>query len=728
MANETKPFPFPVGYEFDLSHKMVDRSIRDYISIFEQRRNERPGGKFAGADIQEIMRLAEDLESVDTAEVDCLFELITLHPDYFKDEAQRLELQTFARNHDALLKAFKDEFVKDLVAVAPVQLFRGAAGQDFLARAQALSVTLKANEEFHALHGMFDPALLTEANRIAGQLRQLVAGLTLSDVDHPGRDAIDAYWRDLENLLARPFGETHHESEWKDGVWSNWNRDVAVYPERYETPGSLALLCALLKQRPGPFRMAAGGHAFNISSSMGGTKGRPIGTLVTLDQYHLDGGQSWRRVAPNEAITKYKVSADQATRVVKVSAGMRLRDFGKAMWNEGMALPVAGSTDAQSLGGLIATDLHGTGKFAGFLSTQLLELTALNGSGEPVTFTKDESVPRGTPGRWKYIPPGEAAPQNLARLPVSGALGMTGIVAEIVLKLDVKYNLYKTERFVPREWAEQNIERLLDPAETDPIFAYDHVSFYYAAGDGEPIHTVRLNGWKRTTQELTRGFEGYKTIREIIDLVGSGFLPNYLLRLERRQSTVPGQQPGPNDDNWLATLNKRMPLILPANEAFARKLYFQHDEIEEGIPLPRKPNGSINYDVFREAIKDTLLLLAEEEFKTVIEIRFTPDVSEAMLGPGTGSPTCYIELATAFGDYSKARIVEVYDLFDRLIRTKYRARPHLGKKTSVDYQHMEALYGQTWYDFQNVRSKMDPANRFLPEGNVFLNRIFKEPV
>ena len=44
------------------------------------------------------------------------------------------------------------------------------------------------------------------------------------------------------------------------------------------------------------------------------------------------------------------------------------------------------------------------------------------------------------------------------------------------------------------------------------------------------------------------------------------------------------------------------------------------------------------------------------------------DQSEAMLGPGTGGRTCYIELATALGEFSKARIAEVYDLFDRLMR------------------------------------------------------------
>ena len=157
-----------------------------------------------------------------------------------------------------------------------------------------------------------------------------------------------------------------------------------------------------------------------------------------------------------------------------------------------------------------------------------------------------------------------------------------------------------------------------------------------------------------------------------------------------------------------------------ANEGFARKLFFQHDEIEAGIPIP-------NYDVALQAIHDVLQLLKDEELKTIIEIRFTPDLSEGMLGPGTGGPACYIELATTLGEYSKARIVEVYDQFDRMLRNRYDARPHLGKKTSVTYADMQNLYGPVWQEFQSIRMTMDPANKFLPDNNPLLKQIFQKP-
>src|SRR5688572_17792948 len=110
----TKPFPFPDGYWLDLKHKLVDRSLRDYVAIFLQRRDERPNGKFDTPDIQELMRLAEDLDTVDGSETAYLLELARTHPEYFADAAQRQKLELFARTHDVVRKASRDEFTKDL--------------------------------------------------------------------------------------------------------------------------------------------------------------------------------------------------------------------------------------------------------------------------------------------------------------------------------------------------------------------------------------------------------------------------------------------------------------------------------------------------------------------------------------------------------------------------------------------------------------------------------------
>jgi hypothetical protein len=106
-------------------------------------------------------------------------------------------------------------------------------------------------------------------------------------------------------------------------------------------------------------------------------------------------------------------------------------------------------------------------------------------------------------------------------------------------------------------------------------------------------------------------------------------------------------------------------------------------------------------------------------------VRFTGDLSEGILGPGAGGPTLYIELATPLG-FSRARIVEVYLKFDRMLREKYGARPHLGKKTTATFQDMLRLHGEDWKDFQKVRQDADPTGKFLPPQNPLLAQIFRE--
>ena len=248
----TKPFPFPDGYWLDLQHKLTDRSLRDYVALFLEHRNERPGAVFADEDIEELMSLAEDLDSVDSSETKYLLGLIAAHPEYFRDLAQRRKLETFARTHDAVVAASKDEFTKDLLGAVPVAFYRTPAGIDLLNKAQALSDLVKMNGAHHAAHGMFDPAITQQVNLFANQISQLVDGFTLSDVDAVGGEAHSIYLRDIANLLARTTGHTFHEAKWDGSTWVNWNRDIEVYPVRYEEPRSTAEIASLLKQDSKP--------------------------------------------------------------------------------------------------------------------------------------------------------------------------------------------------------------------------------------------------------------------------------------------------------------------------------------------------------------------------------------------------------------------------------------------------------------------------------------------
>jgi hypothetical protein len=78
-------------------------------------------------------------------------------------------------------------------------------------------------------------------------------------------------------------------------------------------------------------------------------------------------------------------------------------------------------------------------------------------------------------------------------------------------------------------------------------------------------------------------------------------------------------------DPLIAILNADPPIVLHAPDAFSRKLFYQHDEIEYGVPTAER----------LACLTAVMELLAAEELRSVIEVRFAPDTTQALLGPGT---------------------------------------------------------------------------------------------
>ncbi|HLT35974.1 MAG TPA: D-arabinono-1,4-lactone oxidase, partial [Enhygromyxa sp.] len=147
-------------------------------------------------------------------------------------------------------------------------------------------------------------------------------------------------------------------------------------------------------------------------------------------------------------------------------------------------------------------------------------------------------------------------------------------------------------------------------------------------------------------------------------------------------------------------------LVLPSNRGFGRKLFYRHDEIEFGVPLER----------YQACLADILTLLRKRDYFSIIEVRFTPDKSQALLGPGVARPTAFIELATPLSQQRG----EIYALAEDILRS-YDGQPHLGKKTNMSAQEMFETYGERFVQFQEIRARQDPDGKFL---NAFCRRLF----
>ena len=434
-------------------------------------------------------------------------------------------------------------------------------------------------------------------------------------------------------------GSARHEGHFEGGVWHNWSDSYEVRPAHYRVPETVEALAQIVADAQ-KVRVVGGGHTFNES---------PLSpdTLVSLDKLN--------RV----------ISVEPATRRARVQTGLRLRDLNKILWEHGLGLPVLGSTDSQSLGGLIATDLHGTGRTHGFLSERVRSLTVMAADGAVQT------VEAGHPLFHAAF----------------GALGTCGVVVEAVLELVPAFNLVKTTTMVDRAATEANLDAL--------VAAHDHVSFYYVGGDTDS-ESVRLHTWDHTTEPVTDDWERKKALVELTDFAISAFLPSAAELIAEI-----------DEDSFLSNaLAPDHRLVMPGSQGFGRKLFYRHDEIEYGVPFGN----------WRPCLAEIMELLERNKYFSVVEVRFTPNTSQALLGPGVGRPTAYLELATPLSQPVDAIFAAAERIF-----LAHGGQPHLGKKTNLAAQDLLSIYQQRFEQFTVVRTQQDHGGKFL---NSFAARLF----
>ncbi|HZI11891.1 MAG TPA: D-arabinono-1,4-lactone oxidase [Myxococcus sp.] len=444
--------------------------------------------------------------------------------------------------------------------------------------------------------------------------------------------------------LASGGTKTLHEGRFAHlrGTWSNWNRTFECQSDRFETPRTEEEIQRLVRDSE-KVRVAGSGHSFNAC---------PLtqGTLLSLDAYNQ------------------LLEVDPASKAVRVQAGARLRDFTEELLALGLALPVLGSTNAQSLGALVGTDLHGTGREHGFLSEQVLSLRVVDASGEARTFR------RGSPELHAVV----------------GAIGTCGVVTELELQCVPAFNLEKEIRVVERQWAEDHLEQLL--AEND------HVSFYYIGG--ADVRHVRMNLWNRTSKAPSRLLRPRKMAAELLDMLLSGYLLGVARALKLAE---PFARLGLL---FMRLLENGRKAVFPSAAGFSRKLFYHHDEIEYGVP----------YEVHRPCLDEVLRLLEQRRFVSIVEVRFTPATSQGLIGPGAGRRTCFIELAPSLSLDASAIFAEAEHIF-----LKYGGQVHLGKATRATAETMARMHGARWHAFRSVQKRQDPHGKFV---NDFVARVF----
>ena len=219
-------------------------------------------------------------------------------------------------------------------------------------------------------------------------------------------------------------------------LWQNWARTARANPRQIASPGTEEEVAQQVRteaERGGQVRVAGAGHSFSPAVVSDGL-------LLRVD-------------ALNEVEWVGQPEPD-GSRLVRVGAGMRLRDLCRALAAHGVALENMGDIDGQSIAGAISTGTHGTGATVRGLADQVQAVRLVTASGQVL-----EADAEREPGLFE-----------VARL----GLGSVGVLTAVTLRCVPAFTLTADER--PRPLAA--VLEALDDAD-GPVWGNDHFEFYW---------------------------------------------------------------------------------------------------------------------------------------------------------------------------------------------------------------------------------------------------------
>lgn len=446
-------------------------------------------------------------------------------------------------------------------------------------------------------------------------------------------------WNVLVHLLSGRR-VLHLEGRWRDGRYRNWSHDRR-HRAGLVRPASEEELIALVRSAP-RLRVVGSGHSFNDGLAT-------TGINVSLDD--LAG----------------VVDLDPRARLVTAWAGTRLRDLNRVLEAEGLAIASLASHDAQSLAGIVSTDVHGTGRGPAHLSDAVVAMRIVDGTG---------AVHDVSPA------------DDLFRAAVGG-IGAVGVISRLTIRCVPAFRLRQRTFIDTRGWARASFERLRD--------GHEHVSFY-----AYPFtRLVHVHTWRHTDAPLTVAGPLREVVHQAAALAASvlGDWYAHRKRLDECSERVIGAQPSAD-------------LVLRSHDAFNRTLYHLHQELELAVPAEEVWDAldrclEIYEDLYDDADLPFLL----------VEVRFSPAGHEtSLLGAGVGRATAWLCLCcNQSGD-----VGAYFDAVEAWMATTDH-RPHLGKWcerwTAND---LRRWHGERAERFARVRAEHDPDGRFT---NAFTDRL-----
>jgi L-gulono-1,4-lactone dehydrogenase len=425
--------------------------------------------------------------------------------------------------------------------------------------------------------------------------------------------------------------------------WRNWAGDELCRPAAIERPGSVRELTAAIARatrRGWRVRAAGAGHSFSdIACS--------DGLMLSLE-----------RLA---AI----LDVDPSSGLVRVQAGIAIRELSRRLLPHGLALENLGDVDAQSIAGAISTATHGTGARLGNISAQVQEIKLVLADGSTLECSPEQE-------------------REVFRAACVG-LGALGVIAEVTLRCVPAFTLRGVDAPAPLDDTLDRFEQL--------ALANDHFEFFVF-----PHADTALTRTNNRTEESPRPRSGPSAYANDVLLTNHAF--GLICRAGRR---FPSRIP---ELNRLVTRLAGSSVRVDSSAAiFASPRLVRFTEMEYALPRGRTV----------EAVRAVMQLIEERGFAVPfpIEVRtVAPD--DAFLSTAAGRESGFVAVHMFRG-----MAWEPYFRAVEAIMESLDGRPHWGKRHFQTAVTLRPRYPD-WDRFQAVRARLDPDGHFA---NAWTDRV-----
>jgi FAD-linked oxidoreductase len=429
--------------------------------------------------------------------------------------------------------------------------------------------------------------------------------------------------------------------------WRNWAGDQSCSPAQLLAPASIGELQDALgraRERGWSVRVAGAGHSFSDIVCTDGL-------LLTLERM--------ARV----------LEVDRSTGLVRVQAGITIRELNRQLAAHGLAMENLGDVDAQTLAGAIATATHGTGARLRNISSQVRELTLVLADGSSLTCSAEED------------------PEAFRAARVS--LGALGVIAEVTLRCVPAFTLHGVDASAPLQDTLERFEEL--------ALGNDHFEFFVF-----PHATRALTRTNNRTELPPRPRGGVSAYLNDVLLTNHAY--GLFCRAGRRFPTRI-----PHINRLVTRLAGSAERVDRSAAIFASPRLVRFTEMEYALPRAQVP----------QAVRRVMELIERSGFAVPFPIEartVAPD--DAFLSTAGGRDSGFVAVHMYEGMEWQPYFRAVEAIMDEL-----DGRPHWGKRHFQTAATLRPRYPE-WERFAAVRARLDPEGRFA---NAWTERILGPP-